>query len=66
MKKILAIAAFALACSPLAAMAQAFPAKPIKIIVPFVAGTPEEFGQFMKAEIDRWTLAVERGGIKTE
>jgi tripartite-type tricarboxylate transporter receptor subunit TctC len=31
-----------------------------------VAGTPEEFGQFMKAEVDRWTRVVERGGIKPE
>jgi tripartite-type tricarboxylate transporter receptor subunit TctC len=31
-----------------------------------VAGTPEEFGQFMKAEVERWALVVERGGIKTE
>ena len=31
-----------------------------------IAGTPEEFGQFMKAEVERWTKAVERGGIKPE
>lgn len=31
-----------------------------------VAGTPEEFGAFMKAEVDRWTAAVNRGGIKPE
>ena len=31
-----------------------------------VAGTPEEFGQFMKAELERWTRVVERGGIKPE
>jgi tripartite-type tricarboxylate transporter receptor subunit TctC len=31
-----------------------------------VAGTPEEFGQFMKAEVERWTKAVEKGGIKPE
>ncbi len=31
-----------------------------------VAGTPEEFGQFMKAEVERWTKVVERGGIKAE
>ena len=31
-----------------------------------VAGTPEEFGAFMKAEVERWTKAVERGGIKAE
>jgi tripartite-type tricarboxylate transporter receptor subunit TctC len=28
-----------------------------------VASTPEEFGQFMKAEVDRWTRVVQRGGI---
>ncbi len=31
-----------------------------------VAGTPEEFGAFMKAEIERWTAVVERGGIKPD
>jgi len=31
-----------------------------------VAGTPEEFGKFMKDEVDRWTRVVKRGGIKPE
>ena len=31
-----------------------------------VAGTPEEFGKFMKAEVDRWTTVVNKGGIKPE
>jgi len=31
-----------------------------------VAGTPEEFGRFMKEEVDRWTAVVNRGGIKPE
>jgi tripartite-type tricarboxylate transporter receptor subunit TctC len=31
-----------------------------------VAGTPEEFGQFMKAEVDRWTTVVNKGGIKPD
>jgi len=31
-----------------------------------VAGTPEEFGKFMKAEVDRWTAVVQKGGIKAE
>ena len=31
-----------------------------------VASTPEEFGQFMKAEVERWTKVVERGAIKPE
>jgi tripartite-type tricarboxylate transporter receptor subunit TctC len=31
-----------------------------------VAGTPEEFGAFMKSEVERWTKVVERGGIKAE
>src|SRR6267143_1383447 len=26
-----------------------------------VASTPEEFGQFMKSEVERWTLVVQRG-----
>jgi tripartite-type tricarboxylate transporter receptor subunit TctC len=31
-----------------------------------VAGTPEAFGAFMKAEVERWTAVVQRGGIKPE
>jgi tripartite-type tricarboxylate transporter receptor subunit TctC len=31
-----------------------------------VAGTPDEFGAFMKAEIDRWTQVVKRGNIQPE
>jgi tripartite-type tricarboxylate transporter receptor subunit TctC len=31
-----------------------------------VAGSPEEFGRFMKAEVDRWTTVVQKGGIKAE
>jgi len=31
-----------------------------------VAGTPEEFGAFMKAEVERWTKVVQRGGIQPE
>jgi len=31
-----------------------------------VAGTPEEFGRFMKEEVDRWTEVVKRGGIKPD
>jgi tripartite-type tricarboxylate transporter receptor subunit TctC len=28
-----------------------------------VASTPDEFGRFMKEEVDRWTKVVQRGGI---
>jgi tripartite-type tricarboxylate transporter receptor subunit TctC len=31
-----------------------------------VASTPEEFGAFMKGEVERWTKVVERGGIKPD
>jgi tripartite-type tricarboxylate transporter receptor subunit TctC len=31
-----------------------------------VAGTPDEFGRFMKEEVERWTKVVERGRIKPE
>jgi tripartite-type tricarboxylate transporter receptor subunit TctC len=31
-----------------------------------VASSPEEFGAFMRAEVDRWTRVVERGGIKPD
>jgi tripartite-type tricarboxylate transporter receptor subunit TctC len=31
-----------------------------------VASSPDEFGQFMRAEVDRWTTVVQRGGIKPD
>ena len=31
-----------------------------------VASTPEEFGQFMKNEVERWTRVIQRGGIKPD
>jgi len=31
-----------------------------------VASSPEEFGRFMKDEVERWTTVVNRGGIKPE
>jgi tripartite-type tricarboxylate transporter receptor subunit TctC len=31
-----------------------------------VGSSPEEFGAFMKAEVERWTKVVERGGIKPD
>ena len=31
-----------------------------------VASTPDEFGRFMKQEVERWTEVVKRGGIKPE
>jgi hypothetical protein len=31
-----------------------------------VASSPEEFGSFMKAEVERWTAVVNKGGIKPE
>jgi tripartite-type tricarboxylate transporter receptor subunit TctC len=31
-----------------------------------VAGTPEEFGDFMKAEVQRWKQVVQRGNIQPE
>jgi len=31
-----------------------------------VAGSPEEFGKFMREEIERWTRVVEKGGIKPD
>jgi tripartite-type tricarboxylate transporter receptor subunit TctC len=31
-----------------------------------VASTPDEFGRFMKEEVDRWTQVVNKGGIKPD
>jgi tripartite-type tricarboxylate transporter receptor subunit TctC len=31
-----------------------------------VASTPEEFGKFMQAEVERWTRVVQKGGIQPE
>jgi len=38
----------------------------IQIGFDVVAGTPDEFGAFMKAEVDRWTTVVNRAGIKPD
>lgn len=31
-----------------------------------VAGTPEEFGAFIRSEVDRWVKVVDKGGIKPD
>jgi len=31
-----------------------------------VASTPEEFGKFMQAEVERWTRVVQKGGIQPD
>ncbi len=31
-----------------------------------VASSPEDFGSFMKGEVERWTRVVEKGGIKPD
>ena len=31
-----------------------------------VASSPEEFGKFMKEEVERWTRVVQKGGIQPE
>ena len=31
-----------------------------------VASTPEEFGKFMREELERWTRVVQKGGIQPE
>ena len=31
-----------------------------------VASSPEEFGAFMKEEVERWTRVVSKGNIKPE
>ena len=61
-------AAIAAAAAGAIASAQSCPATPIRMVIGFdaVAGTPEEFGQFMKNEVERWTLVVRRGGIKPD
>ena len=31
-----------------------------------VASSPEEFGKFMREELERWTRVVQKGGIKPD
>jgi hypothetical protein len=38
----------------------------VNLLAALAAGTPAEFGAFMKAGVGRWTQVVERGGIKPE
>ncbi len=61
-------AAIAAAAAGAIASAQSYPATPIRIVIGFdvVAGTPEQFGRFMKNEVERWALVVRRGGIKAD
>jgi hypothetical protein len=47
------------------AFAQGYPTTPVKVVI-VVASTPEEFGDFMKAEVERWTQVVRRGRIQPE
>ena len=41
-------------------------ARMVQIGFDVIAGTADEFGAFMKAEVERWTAAVNRGGIKPD
>ncbi len=42
---------------------QSGPSKPLRYIV---AGTPEHFAKFLKAEVDRWAKVVKDAGIKAD
>jgi hypothetical protein len=42
------------------------PTKPIRLIVPFPAGgTPEYFGNFINAEIEKWAKVIKDAGVET-
>ena len=66
-----------LACllfAPLAAWSQAWPAKPVKIVVPYaadggtdvMAGTPEQFATLIEKDLVRFGKVIRDVGIKVE
>ena len=46
--------------------AQTFPSKPLRIIVPFPPGTPEQFGALLQSESARYAKVVREAGIKAD
>jgi tripartite-type tricarboxylate transporter receptor subunit TctC len=67
-------------CLSRAAFAQGFPNKPIKIVVPFAAGSAtdltgrmeisplglDEFAAYVKSETEWWTKSIKAAGIEPE
>ena len=74
-----AIALVLLACIAAGAAAQGYPARVVRIIVPYPAGTgpdnvgrlvaqqfQEALGQFIKAEIAKWARDAREAGMQPE
>ena len=52
---------------PLAAWAQPYPSKPIRIIcAKFTPTTPEQFAAFVKSAIAKWAPVVKASGAKVD
>ena len=65
MKRLLALLGFALL--PGLALAQAYPSKPVRLIVPFApGGTPERLAETLKADLARWAKVVADAGIRID
>jgi tripartite-type tricarboxylate transporter receptor subunit TctC len=67
MRFALALLATALASWPAQAAAQAYPARPLRLVIPFPpGGSNDVVGRMIAAETAKWARVVKEGGIRAE
>lgn len=65
----LLVAVFALLAQTLLALpalAQEYPNRPIRILIPFPPGSPAALAGFIESEIGQWNKAIAAAGLKAE